>query len=72
MVKPTTIWLVLSLAITHGWTLNQIDIQNVFLHGTLSETIYMQQLPEFVDSQYPTFVCKLKKAICGLKQALRA
>ena len=33
MVKPTTIRMVLSLAVSRGWHLRQIDIQNAFLHG---------------------------------------
>lgn len=72
MVKPTTIQFVLSLTITHGWKLYQIDIQNAFLHGPLSETIFMQQLLGFAHPKFPNYVCKLKKAIYGLKQAPRA
>jgi hypothetical protein len=36
VVKPATIRLVLSLAVSQGWYLRQIDIQNAFLHGFLS------------------------------------
>ena len=43
VIKPTTVHLVLSLAISSGWHIHQIDIQNAFLHGTLSETVYMTQ-----------------------------
>jgi hypothetical protein len=39
VVKPTTIWTVLSLAFSAGWSLKQIDIQNAFLHGFLSEDV---------------------------------
>ena len=41
VVKPTTIWVVLSLAVSAGWSMRQIDIQNAFLHGNLSEEVYM-------------------------------
>uniref|UniRef100_A0A2N9H7S4 Uncharacterized protein n=1 Tax=Fagus sylvatica TaxID=28930 RepID=A0A2N9H7S4_FAGSY len=37
VIKPTTVRTVLSIAISSGWSLRQIDIQNAFLHGTLSE-----------------------------------
>ena len=46
-----------------------MDVNNVFLQGHLSEDAYIAQPPGFVDKDNPTHVCKLKKAICGLKQA---
>jgi hypothetical protein len=72
VVKPTTIRLLLSLAVTRGWCIRQIDIQNAFLHGYLSENVYMRQPPGFMDSKYPNYICKLDKALYGLKQAPRA
>jgi hypothetical protein len=41
VVKPQTTRLVLSIDVSHGWTLHQVDVSNVFLHGYLSEDIYM-------------------------------
>jgi histone deacetylase 1/2 len=35
--KPTTIRLLQSMALTRGWHLRQLDIQNAFLHGVLEE-----------------------------------
>ena len=40
VVKPTTVRLVLSLALYSGWPIHHIDIQNAFLHGTLIEVVY--------------------------------
>jgi hypothetical protein len=42
VVKPATVWVVLSLAVSRGWTLRQIDVSNAFLHGFLTEDVYMQ------------------------------
>ena len=72
VIKPTTIQIVLSLAVTNGWPLHQLDINNAFLHGTLSEAVFMSQPPGFIDSQFPTHVCQLRKALYGLRQAPRA
>jgi hypothetical protein len=47
----------------------QVDVSNTFIHGLLQETVYMAQPPRFQHPQYPVVVCKLRKAIYGLKQA---
>jgi histone deacetylase 1/2 len=72
VVKPTTVCMVLSVAISRGWHLCQIDVQNAFLHGFLYEDVYMAQPPGFLHPQYPQHVCKLHKSIYGLRQAPRA
>ncbi|KAK1651647.1 hypothetical protein QYE76_069452 [Lolium multiflorum] len=72
VVKSATVRLVLSLAVSRGWTLRQIDVSNAFLHGFLTEEVYMQQPPGFEDAQYPNHVCKLQRSIYGLKQSPRA
>jgi hypothetical protein len=72
VVKPATVRLVLSLAVSRGWTLRQIDVSNAFLHGFLAETVYMQQPPGFEDAHYPSHVCKFQRSIYGLKQSPRA
>jgi hypothetical protein len=53
MVKPTTVRLVVSLAVSRGWDLRQLDVHNAFLHGRLDEDAYMRQPPGFVDSTKP-------------------
>ena len=69
IVKPTTVRIVLSLAVSRGWSLHQLDVNNAFLQGNLSENVYMSQPPGFIDQDFPSYVCKLRKAIYGLKQA---
>uniref|UniRef100_A0A803R1P3 Reverse transcriptase Ty1/copia-type domain-containing protein n=1 Tax=Cannabis sativa TaxID=3483 RepID=A0A803R1P3_CANSA len=72
VVKPCTIRLMFTMAVTYGWEIQQLDINNAFLNGELKEAVYMYQPQGFVDPQFPNHVCKLNKAIYGLKQAPRA
>nr|GEV39784.1 ribonuclease H-like domain-containing protein [Tanacetum cinerariifolium] len=46
VVKPGTIRTVLGLATSRHWPIHQLDVKNAFLHGDLSETVYMHQAPE--------------------------
>jgi Reverse transcriptase (RNA-dependent DNA polymerase) len=72
VIKSTTIRLVLSLAITKHWPIRQLNINNTFLHGDLQGLIYMSQPSGFVDAQNPIHVCKLHKALYGLRRSPRA
>ncbi|CAM8885812.1 unnamed protein product [Rhodiola kirilowii] len=72
VVKPATVRLVLSIAASHGWCLRQVDVSNAFLHGHLKQDVYMQQPPGFENPHFPSHVCKLQRAIYGLKQSPRA
>ncbi|GJZ61983.1 ribonuclease H-like domain-containing protein [Tanacetum coccineum] len=72
VVKPTTIHMVLSLAVSRKWPINQLDVKNAFLNGDLYETVYMHQPPSFVDARFPNHVCRLQRSLYGLKQAPRA
>ena len=72
VVKPATMRIVLSLALSRRWPIHQLDVKNAFLHGTLEETVYCVQPSGFEDSTHPEFVCRLNKSLYGLKQAPRA
>ena len=72
VIKPTSVRIVLSIALSAGWPIRQIDIQNAFLHGNLSKEVFMHQPPRYSYPSFPHHVCKLKKALYGLKQAPRA
>nr|GEW32864.1 hypothetical protein [Tanacetum cinerariifolium] len=50
----------------------QMDIKSAILYGKIEEKVYVCQLPGFEDPYLPDRVCKVKKALYGLHQALRA
>ncbi|WJZ84536.1 hypothetical protein VitviT2T_004136 [Vitis vinifera] len=71
--KINTIRVLLSLAANLDWPLQQFDVKNAFLHGELSEEVYMDLPPGcMVLEKQCQKVCKLKKSLYGLKQSPRA
>ncbi|GJY00868.1 retrovirus-related pol polyprotein from transposon TNT 1-94 [Tanacetum coccineum] len=50
----------------------QMDVKMTFLNGLLKEEVYVAQPDGFVNPDHPEKVYRLRKAIYGLKQALRA
>ena len=71
VAKFTSIRIILSLAAQYQLVLHQMDVKTAFLNGILDEEIYMKQPEGFVDVNYPDHVCKLKRALYGLKQSPR-
>lgn len=72
IVKHPTLRIILSLAVNSKWPLRQLDVSNAFLHGVLTEDVYMKQPLVYQDPHHPSYVYKLTKALYGLRQAPRA
>ena len=67
----SSIRVVLGLVANLDLELEQLDVKTAFLHGDLKEEIYTDLLEGFKVKGKEQMVCKLKKSLYGLKQALR-
>lgn len=67
----TFIRVVLGLATSLNLEVEQLDVKNTFLHGDMEEDIYMEKHEGFKVKGKEELVCRSKKSMYGLKQALR-
>ena len=49
-----------------------MDVKSAFLHGEVDEDVYIEQPPGYVEEGKEQYVCKLAKALYGLKHVPRA
>jgi hypothetical protein len=62
----------LAIAAFYDYEIWQLDVKTTFLNGKLDEDVYMIQPQGFEDPKNSNKVCKLQRAIYGLKQASRS
>jgi hypothetical protein len=55
-----------------GWHIHQMDVITVFLSGIIEEEVYIEQPEGFDTFDRESHVCRLKRALYGLKQSPRA
>ena len=60
----------LSVVVSKGWELHQLEVNNAFLYGDLDKEVYMT-LPRSFTCSTPIKVCRLQKSLYGLHQAPR-
>nr|GEV21996.1 hypothetical protein [Tanacetum cinerariifolium] len=72
VARMEAIRIFLAYVVHKSFTMFQMDVKTVFLHGSLKEDVYVCQPEGFIDANHPSHVYKLKKALYGLKQAPRA
>lgn len=71
-VKPVTVRIDLSSALSSNWSFHQLDVKNAFLHGSLAVTVYSQQPDGFLDLTHLDYVCRLNRSLYGLKKVPHA
>ena len=72
VAKFNTVRILIALASKKDWFVLQFDVKNAFLHGELEEEVYMTPPPGYHLTLDKTLVCRLKKALYGLKLSSRA
>lgn len=72
VMKPTTIRIIFTIAISRGWSMHQLYVHNAFIYKVFNETVYMVHSPRFEDSSHPNHVCKLHQSLYGHKHESRA
>ena len=67
VARYTSITAIMALASMMKWDLHQMDVKTAFLNGVIEEEVYIDQPQGFEVEDRCTHVCKLKKALYGLK-----
>ncbi|GKU98443.1 hypothetical protein SLEP1_g11451 [Rubroshorea leprosula] len=70
VARLTSVRSLLAIAAIWRWKLFQMDVKNAFLNGDLEEEVYMKPPPGL--HHPPNKVCRLRRALYGLKQSPRA
>ena len=69
VVRFETARFMIALAAIKHWHISSLDVKSAFLYGELDEELYMEQPEGFKLPGQERKVCRLNKAIYGLKQA---
>ena len=67
VARYTSIRSVLALDAMMKWKIHQMDVKTTFLNGVVEEEVYVEKPLGFETHDRETHVCKLKKALYGLK-----
>ena len=62
----------LHLGAHYDLEMEQLDFVTAFMNGDIEDNVYMRQPQGFTLPDKPTFVCKLRKGLNGIRQAPRA
>ena len=72
VARYSSIRAIISVATEMGWQVHQMDIKTAFLNGFIEEEVYIEQPEGFDVENKETHVCRLHRALYGLKQEPQA
>ncbi|KAJ1522455.1 hypothetical protein ONE63_001645 [Megalurothrips usitatus] len=72
VVRRETLRILFSVAVNFNLKIAHLDVKTAFLHGDLKENVFMSQPDGFMIPGSEHLVCRLHKAVYGLKQAARS
>ena len=72
IVGYSSIRTILSLATEMGCRVHQMDVKTAFLNEVIKEEVFIEQPERFDVENWETHVCKLQRALYGLKQTPQA
>ncbi|GJU16290.1 retrovirus-related pol polyprotein from transposon TNT 1-94 [Tanacetum coccineum] len=67
VARMEAIRIFLAFATYMNFIVFQIDVKSAFQNGKLKEEVYVKHPPDFESSEFLDSVCKLDKALYGLK-----
>ncbi|KAJ1530171.1 hypothetical protein ONE63_005102 [Megalurothrips usitatus] len=72
VVRRETLRILFSVAVNFNLKIAHLDVKTAFLHGDLKENVFLSQPDGFMIPGSEHLVCRLHKAVYGLKQAARS
>jgi hypothetical protein len=72
VARIESVRLLFALVAQKGWRVHHIDVKSTFLNNDLKEEVYVHQPPRFAIPGKEGKVLRMRKALYGLRQALRA
>jgi hypothetical protein len=72
IARYSSIRSILALLMQMGWHIHQMDVKTTFLNGIIEEEVYIEKIEGFETFDRESHVCRLKRALYGLKKAPRA
>lgn len=67
VARYTSVRAVISIEVAKDWEHHQMVVKSSFLNGSIEEEVYLEQLKGSVTHDVASYVCKLKRALYGLK-----